>query len=101
MNAGLETYDEQGNKIVALDKRVATMIGKHKTDAVKGVFFDIQIKEGQTWAFFVRLGESAPSILPSLGIHDSYISWEFNITEISDEDLKKVATWGEIVYGQY
>lgn len=101
MNAGLETYDEQGNKIVALDKRVATMIGKHKTDAVKGVFFDIQIKEGQTWAFFVRLGESTPSILPSLGIHDSYISWEFNITEISDEDLKKVATWGEIVYGQY
>lgn len=101
MNAGLETYDEQGNKIVALDKRVATLIGRHKTDEVKGVFFDMQIKEGQTWAFFVCSGEGAPLALPSLGIHDSYISWKFNITGISDEDLKKVATWGEIVYGRY
>ncbi len=101
MTVGFETYDEQGNKIVSLDKRVATLIGKHKTDAVKGVFFNMQIKEGQTWAFFVRLGESMPSELPSLEIHDSYISWEFNINGILEEDLKKVATWGEIVYGRY
>lgn len=101
MTAGLETYNEQGNKIVALDKRVATLIGKHKTDAVKGVFFDMQIKEGQTWVFFVRLGDGMPAALPSLEIHDSYIAWEFYVQGIPDEDLKKVATWGEIVYGRY
>ncbi|WP_288863198.1 hypothetical protein [uncultured Megasphaera sp.] len=101
MTTGFETYDEQGNKIVALDKRVAILIGKHKTDAVKGVFFDMRIKEGQTWAFFIGPKGNSFSAQPSIGIHDSYIAWEFDIRGILDEDLKKAVTWGEIAYGRY